>query len=181
MSNNNWLKAICTATLCTGMLFFLLYHKILIVHWSFPSKIFSSEHVEPVLKKTLTFFFWKNQRWNKEDAEILWHSNEAQRILYLSNRWLTFLDEEQVLEKKVTVQDACLSQPGKEAYVSFDCTPFSKNISTRQKLMLIEGLSKTLQTAGISVQTIFFLVDHAPLHDPHIDFSQGWPLKGFVE
>jgi hypothetical protein len=85
------------------------------------------------------------------------------------------------MEKKVSLQSVVPSPSGVEAYISFDRNPFTKNQSTYEKFMWIEGLLKTVRENGIQLQSIYFLVHHQPLTDFHLDFSNAWPISGFIQ
>ena len=163
----------------TGILFFLLYNEFLIIKFSLRPHANQSEQ-ELVTKKTVTFSFWKEHRCQTEDSQVLWYTNQDQRILQITSRWLELFGEMQEDQNKISVQSVSLNKTEKEAYVSFDRTPFFENNSTYQKLLCIEGLLKTLKNAKITPQKIFFLVNHQPINDAHLDFSHGWPLQGFI-
>jgi len=131
-------------------------------------------------KKKVKLAFWHNKRWHSEAVEILQTEDEAHTLQHLINSWLTLLDEDKIMEKKVTLQSALLS-PNKEAYLSFDRNPFDEKNTTYEKWMWIEGLLKTIKQAGIQTQSIHFLVHHQPMQDYHLDFSNPWPLSGFLK
>jgi len=130
-------------------------------------------------KKPATLFFWHNKRWNKETVEILETQDTAQTTQHLLNSWLTLLDEESVMTKKVMLQSALISD-NKELYLSFDRNPFNENDGTYNKLMWIEGLLRTIREHNTPVQSIRFLVHHQPMQDYHLDFSNSWRLAGFL-
>jgi len=148
----------------------------------FPSYKTESEQTTQQLrahKKPATLFFWHNKRWNKETVEILQTNDNAQTAQHLLNSWLTLLDEEQVMAKKVMLQSALLSDD-QQLYLSLDRNPFNETDSTYDKLMWIEGLLRTVREQSISVQGVRFLVHHQPMQDYHLDFSNSWPLAGFL-
>ena len=132
-------------------------------------------------KKTIKRIFWNQGKWHHETTDIIWSEHKAETIQHLVNSWLTLLDEEKLMTKKVSVQSVIISSSGTEAYISFDRNPFDKGSSTYQKSMWIEGLLKTVRDNAIKIQYIQFLVHHQPLHDIHLDFDSPWPLEGFLE
>lgn len=132
-----------------------------------------------VIKKKVTLYYWHMGGWKKETTDLIWHEQKAITIEYLINSWLTLLDEEQLMEKKVTLQTVLLTQSD-QAYLSFDRQPFSKESTTYEKWMWLEGLLKTIRDNGIKIQGIQFLVHHQPLKDTHLDFTNPWPLSGFM-
>jgi hypothetical protein len=138
------------------------------------------EPTQKNLKKNVMLSYWHNDKWQRENVELIWTTDTAKTIEYLLNNWLSLLDEEQVIDKKITIQSVALTQSN-YAYISFDRNPFNKEQTTFEKLQWIEGLLKTIRDNGIKLQGIYFLVQHQPLIDPHLDFSNSWPLSGFRE
>ena len=163
----------------SGGLFFLLYHEWLIICFNTGIRT-AQEEAAPIQKKMVRLHFFNNSRWNSEETEILWSTDLAQNILFLSNRWLSLLEEEGLSEKKIAVQSAALSTTG-QLYLSFDQHPFEPEHTTQQKYLFIEGLLKTIRENGIKLSGIYFLVHHKPLTDYHLDFSTAWPLETFFK
>lgn len=134
-----------------------------------------------ITKKKVTLYYWHHNSWKRESVDLLWADSAAQTLEYLANAWLTLLDEENIMPKKIIVQSVLMTQSG-HAYISFDRYPFEKeHATTHDKLLWIEGLLKTIRENGINIQSVQFLVNHQPLNDPHLDFSNPWPLRGFLE
>ncbi len=168
-------------TFLTGILFFCFYQEWIIFHISFGTKPPVTLASGNVKKKNVPLFFWKNNRWQKEDIEILWSQDTEKTLYQLVNRWLSLADEEEVLSKKVTLQNATLSDNQNNVYLSFDRSLFSSDSSTFQKYMIIEGLLRTIKESNIKVLSIHFLVHHKPIEDSHLDFSSPWPIEGFLK
>jgi len=171
---------ISAAVFCAGI-FFLAYNQGWIL-LKFPSYKREAQQTAAALraqKKSVTLFFWHNKRWNKEAVEILHTHDAAQTAQHLLNSWLTLLDEEQVMVKKVMLQSALLSD-NKQLYLSFDRNPFNEHDATYDKLLWVEGLLRTIRENDIPVQAVRFLVHHQPMQDYHLDFSNSWPLAGFL-
>jgi len=131
-------------------------------------------------KKKVKLLFWHNKKWQSESIEILQTDHETEIIQQLINNWLNLLDDEGIMQKKVTIQSVLLS-PKKQLYVSFDRNPFDAKQSAQEKLIWIEGLLKTIRENGVSFQNIHFLVHHQTLQDYHLDFSNSWPMSGFLK
>lgn len=55
-----------------------------------------------------------------------------------------------------------------------------QSYSIHAKLMWVEGLLKTIHSSGLALQSVHFLHNHQPLQDPHLDFTNPWPVHGFV-
>jgi len=124
--------------------------------------------------------YWHKKKWNKEKIDLLWTNDKAKNIQYLINSWLALLDQEDVMPKKVSLQAVLLSSCANIAYLSFDRNPFSENSTTYEKLMLIEGLLKTVRENDVKLQSVHFLVHHQIMGDYHLDFSNPWPIHGFL-
>jgi hypothetical protein len=131
-------------------------------------------------KKKFTLALYKQGTWHKEETELLSSGNTVKNLTYLVSSWLTLLAEEEIMDKKVTLQAVLIDAPHKEIFLSFDRTPFANKGSTFQKLMWVEALLKTLASSGVQAQSVRFLVNHKPLVDPHLDFSCPWPLSGYL-
>lgn len=162
-----------------GIIFFLLYQEWLIIHFSLGRKSYQSESSKQFEKKHLGLYFWKHNRWHKEEIEILWSQNKVETLTHIVNRWLSVADEEEALPKRVGLQNVLLSESENNVYFSFDQNPFSKESSTYEKYMIIEGILKTLRESGLKLANVHFLVHHKPIRDYHLDFSQPWPIYGF--
>lgn len=131
-------------------------------------------------KKKIILYSWHHDAWQKETKEIVWPEQLAQALQNLITTWLIFIQEEQPDIKKISLQSIALGPNLQDLYISFDRNPFFKQSPTFEKLMWIESLLKTLANNAIPVSNVFFLVNHQPLYDTHLDFSQSWPLKGFT-
>jgi hypothetical protein len=173
---------ICSVSSCCIALCYFAYNQQWIIFQLPFSKITHQHETKKIstTKKVVQRVFWHNDRWNTEETELLWSDDRAENLTHLITSWLTLLDEEKVMDKKVSLQSIVLSPSQCDAYCSFDRNPFNKNNATHEKLMWIEGLLKTIRENGVKIQNIYFLVHHQPLHDFHIDFSNPWPLTGFL-
>jgi hypothetical protein len=181
MKNRSYGFIILCCMLASGIYFAYNYNWII---FQYPSKTghrIASTCSTNASKRTIKRIFWNHGKWHHESADIIWSENKAETIQHLINSWLTLLDEEKIMTKKVSVQSVIISSSGAEAYISFDRNPFDKRSSTYHKSMWIEGLLKTLRDNSIKVQTIQCLVHHQPMHDVHLDFESPWPLEGFLE
>jgi hypothetical protein len=130
--------------------------------------------------KKAQLFYWQHDKWYSETVDLIWPEQKEQVLKYLIDRWLSLLDEEQIMRKKITLQSIILSPEGHEAYLSFDQYPFETDQTIFQKMMWIEALLKTIRDNGVQVQSVRFLVHHQELRDYHLDFSNAWPVIGFI-
>jgi len=81
----------------------------------------------------------------------------------------------------VSLQNVLISIDETEVYISFDRNLLNEENSTKEKLMLIESLLKTLRDNEITVQQVHLLVHHQEMLDSHLDFSHAWPIIGFLK
>lgn len=164
----------------SGTLFFAWYHGLLLIQ-PLTARVEKSDLGACYDKKTITLHYWHRDTWHKEEVEILWSSDQAISALHVARTWLNLLDEEGITSKKTSVQSALLCPSATELYLSFDRNPLAKQAGVYEKVMWVEGLLKTFNDNGLTFAHIHFLVHHQPINDAHLDFSQPWPGKGFLE
>lgn len=175
---NKYYFIICFISIAIGILFFVLQQEIVIINY--PNTRMEQNLSIKATKKLVKLIFWHQNKWKTETQELIWHNDTSKNIYYLINNWLTLLDEEKIMNKKVSLQSVLLSPSEHEAYLSFDRNPFSKQQTTFSKWMIIEGLCKTIRKNNITLQQIQLFVCHKPLQDLHLDFSKAWPINGFL-
>jgi hypothetical protein len=132
-------------------------------------------------KKKVALMYWHNAQWHTENSELIWTDNATTNLIYLVDTWLSLADEEKVMDRKISLQTAIINPVQKQAYLSFNRSPFNGQQTIMHKWMVIEGLLKTIAQSGIDVRTIYVLENHQPLVDPHLDFSNAWPIEGFLK
>ncbi len=157
------------------MLFFCTYQEWLIISWHKPY-----HHNETALstsKKNIILGREENNEWVQESVQTLWSNNQEENLKTLTATWLSWLEDEQVLSKKIMVESVLLSPSGYEAYVSFDQSPFENHWSIYRKDSFISALLKNYKKNGCTASSVYFLVHHKPLNDPHLDFNEPWPLQ----
>lgn len=166
----------CITILC-GMLFYALYNELLVIR--FVGRATSVPLEQHTQRKTVSFYYWTKGELKKEQKEVLISSYLTNTLTHLVNGWLSLLEEEKIVPKKVSLQAILIDKSETEAYISFDKSPLPKELSTYDKLRLLQSLLQTILEAGTSVTLVHFLVNHAPLNDPQLDFSHGWPINGY--
>ena len=165
---------ILVTSFLAGMLFFCTYQEWLIISWRKPYN--QRETTSAMNKKTVIVWQEKNNDWVQEPVQILWSDNQQETLKNLTNGWLSWLNDEQVLTKKIMTESVLFSPSGYEMYVSFDHNPFEKNWSIHKKESFIKALLKNYKENGCPASSIYFLVDHKPLQDSHLDFNEPWSL-----
>lgn len=191
----NYLK-LSLITFSLGILFLALQKEWLVVRSPFAPQHDLAEIRQDLAstKQPLTIYYWANQRWNSEQTDILSSNNSTKDLKHLVTNWLNLLTEEQILCQKPALQSVLLDQQTKNLYLSFDRALFTDTESTKEKLLVIESLLKTIrahQSAQsvpkfnsanqVAIETVTFLVSHQTMSDAHLDFTVSWPISGFLE
>lgn len=167
-----------------GAIFFLIQRKWLIVQWTFntESNEMTLAKKETVLKKDISFFWWKNDKFHHNKATLIWRRDKnADNIKQVINNWLNHLKGEKLLEPVIAIDSVVLSQSEQEAYFSFNQAFSWKEWSIFKKWMLLEGLCKTIKSTGLPIKYITVWANHEPMPDEHLDFTHAWSVDGFVE
>ena len=169
------------ACIIIGAIFFAYYVEWIIVRIPIINTEQFHSSPQQICKKKVALHYWHNEAWHHEETELIWSDDLAKTIELLINSWLSLLDEEEIIEKRITVQSVALCPRQQEAYLYFDRYPFNKEESTFEKCIFLEGLLKTIRHNDIKIQLVRFLVHHEPMQDYHLDFSNSWPIAGFLE
>lgn len=166
---------------CLTLFIFAYQQSWIIIRSPFQNTITYTFKKNNIKKKIITLCFWHNNKWHQEKTEIHVYSQKPDDIInYITNAWLKLLHEEHIIQKKIALQSVLISPSSKQAYISFSQSPLDKENSTHQKWLLVESLLKTLRENNIDIQSIYFLVHHQPLNDQNLNFSNAWPLEGFL-
>ncbi len=163
-------------SLGVGILLLAVHNEWIVISITHQRK---TEYSQPIDKKNISLHFWHNNNWVIEHETVLWNSEPSHNIQSVVASWLSIMDTEQYASKKVSLESVILA-PNNHLYISFDRHPFSKESSTIDKLMWLEGLLTTLKNAHLGLQSVHFLVHHKPLLDSHIDCTRPWPIDGFL-
>ena len=174
------IMSLCFMCLSFGALYYALGHEWIIIRT--PSKSYEIEvqkQQNPSYKKSIDVIFYRNAIRTVEKIDLLWSDDPAKNVHSLVASWLVVLDEEEVTPKKVSLQSAWVTPDG-ELFLSFDRTPLYKEWSTYEKLLLIQGLLHMIRENDNHIKKVYFLVHHQPMQDTHLDFTDAWPISGFI-
>jgi hypothetical protein len=177
MNNKNYIIP-CIAAFTISLLFFA-YHKEYIL-FNFGSKINNESNAKHAQKQTILIHFWYQNEWHTETVSLLFSDNAATNMQQVVSRWAQLLNEEKIIKKKIALESAAITFDKQELIISFDRVPWNKEWNTFDKWMTIEGLLKTIKTTGSSIKKVRFLVNQQPVQDPHLDFTNPWPVEGFL-
>lgn len=175
----NHLVYITSIAFFIGIFTYAIYNNWLIFNFPLFQKGNTFTSTKATEKRNVLVFFPHEQEIKNEPRTILWHSEKADSCFHLVSEWLTVLDEEEVLKKKVSLEAISFTQNNQTVLISFNRLPFGHSESTNKKWIFIESLLKTISTAFPDLKSVSFLVHHQPAEDPHVDFSQPWPAHGF--
>jgi hypothetical protein len=183
MKRINYIILVLTC-LSLGILFFLIQHRWLIIHWTFDNaqnKI-QKNSTESVVQKKIQLYYWKNEKLQREDSIVICNlKNKPDTLKQLANSWLDILKDEKIFTKKMKVEYIALDESEQNAYISLNQTPPWQEWSINQKWLTIESLLKTIREANLGIKYINLLVQDKPLEDTHLSFMQAWPIEGFEE
>lgn len=128
----------------------------------------------------ILLYFWKHDKWSNEKTSYIKSNSIEKNIQTISHLYFRLLDDEAIIHHDITVNNVVLHANKQIAFISLNQSPFLKQDSTKDKLMIIEGLLKTLQSNNIAVPLIQFLVNHQSIDDDHLDFTVPWPIQGYL-
>ncbi len=171
--------------LFVGAIFFLIQRNWLIIQWTLGGEnqddVIIQSRQDIALRKKVDLFYFKEDKFASEESTFVWFSNKSENIKHLISNWLLFLHAERILCKKVCLESVALSQDDQQAFFSFDQLPLDREWSILKKWHFIESMFKTIRGAAIDIKSVVFLVGHQPMEDDHLDFSQSWPIEGFLD
>lgn len=170
------------ACLLCGLCCFLIQREHIIFRFQYP--IHSNKHypINATDKKQVVCYFWHNNSWHEENHLCLWSDKKETNLKQLLTVWLSTVEQELLRQtvQKTIVQSVAFNQSGHHVFISFDHNPLPQDGPLHLKIMWIEGLLKTIKSNGIIAQCVSFLHNHQILEDTHLDFSQPWPIVGFL-
>lgn len=161
-----------------GLIFFALKQHYIILNFS--SSIPMQAHSATSNKKKVMLYYWHNDQWNLEEVSLLFSEHAYNNVYHLLNQYLQLLHYESIIKQKVIVQQVLMNYDNQETFISFDRLPWNKESYTKEKLMIIEGILKTIKINQPHIKNVRFLVNHQPMADIHLDFSNAWPIEGFL-
>lgn len=173
------LIGICNTALVLGMLVFALKSHYIIIRGTYNAHQEGTAQPE-AHKKEVSLYYHRNDSWHKETVCLLWLNDLQQNYFALVQQWLFMVYQEQMIHKKVMLQSAIISPDKRTLYLSFDRAFLSKEATTEYNWFLIEALLLTIKPQSSILQSVQLLINHQPLHDPHLDCSRPWPLQGFL-
>jgi hypothetical protein len=129
----------------------------------------------------IKLYRWHEGAWHTDTIDIVSTHDTQELVGQIVASWLSMAYEEQILSHPVSLQAALCSLHAQTVYLSFSDTLLNHNKSTHENLLCIESLLRTLHKNNIpDIRSCVFLVNHAPMQDAHLDFSQPWPITGFM-
>lgn len=170
---------LCGASLVLSALVYALFHDYIIINYPAYSVTMLAQR-KNATKKRVNLYVWAHEKLTDEPADILWSDNTLDALTYLVRGWLQTAQQEGAIDHTNSIQTVMLSLSHNELFISFEKPLFAQEAATFDKLMMVESLLKTVRETGSRVQEIRFLVQQQEMNDPHLDFSNSWPVEGFV-
>ena len=133
----------------------------------------------PTSKKKISLFYWKHDQWRKETMQLSWYQESDKNIESVTKAWLGILEDEGLITTPVRLQSVLLAPSKTHAYISFDRNLLPQDGPIYEKWLRIEALLKTIRESDIPLTHVQFLVDHQPMIDYHLEFTNPWPITGF--
>lgn len=177
----NYLYRISIVAFLVGGLAFAYHNTWIIIRMPWAHTQHGAQQNIEAHKKQIKIWHFKHNKFIFEPQNIIWdEQNISLNAGRMINAYLHLLYEENSIDKKIQVQAITCNPAGNELYVNFSHELFQEEQPIHRKWMLIEGLLQTLREQIPALKTIFFLVNHRPLQDHHLDFSRPWPSEGFL-
>ncbi len=165
------------ASFLAGMLWYAMYSEYIIIRLN--RTIIQDSLVQSHKKSTLVFFV--NHAYKKEQVEITCKEFDPLDLyLCVVHAWAEVLTAEKYLLRPCIIDAATLDATTKTAYISFELAPITASASIYQKLSEVEAFLQTIRINCPFVQQVCFLQNGLPLKDDHLDFSDFWPVTGFI-
>ena len=152
---------LCAVSAFVGLLLFAYQKEYLIINFS-PTNHASVTN-SMMEKKNITLHYWHQNKWNTEQVSLLFSENNAANMQQLVSRWLQLINEEEISKKKVQLQSAAITYDTQELIISFDRTPWNKEISTFEKWMT-GPISEYLGRVGHLIGPLLAHVGHCLGH-----------------
>lgn len=177
----------CMIILCCFIAGFFLYayqNEYIIINFQKKQNgaVHDNEQLDPNVvyaEQKIKIYFYKHEKWHKEETQLLWSSDITTNIIALINAWIAVVEEEKIIDSDIQLLSAIICE-NKELLLSFNKNIFFDQASTFAKLMVIHALLKTLQESKLPIQSIKFLVQHQILTDDHLNFTISWPINGYT-
>lgn len=163
-----------------GICYFAYLHQWIIIQ--LPGQVTATETTlaANVIKKNVSIYYWHQGHTKSETTQLILSDDKSSTLRPIITSWLKVLDEAGCCAKKIAIETVMISPSGNEAYISFNRGLAEKNDSTYNSWMRIESLLKTIKSSDLNIQRVHFLVHHKPMSDAHLNFSQPWPIHGFL-
>ena len=181
--NSVFKKIFLSATFLTiGFVFFCFYEQWIIFALPGSTAHLQQNNEQNYQKKIVNLIYYKQEKLQKEQVELIIAHDATQTLQTLINAWLCLIEEENLVDKKITADTVTIAPQAKVGIISLNQNPFNtEQQSIHEKLLFIEGLLATVRQLNFGINAVHFLVQQEPLKDYHLDFTQSWPLEGFLE
>ncbi len=160
-----------------GALWYAVHTEIII--FSVPA--FAEFTVQQTDKKTIALFWYTEKEKIEENSDCIWSKSNSQNINTVISTWLSCMQDEDLLDKRIKLEAVALTPAGNEACVSFSHTLFEQQQNSIKKWYILESLFATLKPLFPELKIIRLLVHYQPLYDEQIDCSVSLPITTFMQ
>ena len=160
-----------------GAVWYAVHTEIII--FSIPA--FAEYTLQQTDKKILTLFWRTEKELIQESSECIWSKSTSLNMSTVIAAWLSYMQDEGLLDKRIKLETLALTPAGSEAFVSFSHTLFEQHQNSIKKWYIIESLFETLRPQFPELKSIRLLVHGQPFYDEHIDCSVSLPLTQFLQ
>lgn len=176
---SRWYLKITLITGVLGMLFVAFKQEWIVIRYPGYTTSLEQPASSSALKKSVRLVSWHDKNWHSSSEELLVPIELTDALSFIITTWLAHSAETSKNSTHVTVQTTLMAHNGHDLYISFDKNPLPGQQSVFEQWMFVEGLLRTIQAYAPTIQRVHFLVNHQPMVDEQLDFSQPWPITGF--
>ena len=135
-------------------------------------------HPQATQYKTLQIYYPVNGELVSVETQVVVTQEARLTIDQLLRTWLLTLSREGFVSEPITLQAVSIVEAGTIGLISFDRSLFSASWSSKQKLLCVQSLLRTLQST--QVNALHVLCNHEPMVDEHLDLSAPLPIDGYA-
>jgi len=167
----------CMLSFCAGLLLFAIHYEWILFRLPATTKITTRSCTT---KRTIAIEYWKSNSPCREYREIVWSTHPVQQAACIISNYLSLIESEGIITNHSTLQTVATDRATTTLICSLSHNPFDLESSTQQSLYIIEGLLSTIRAACPQFKQLILLINQHQLLHPHFDFSQPWPMTGFL-
>ncbi|MCK4265013.1 hypothetical protein KAW80_01495 [Candidatus Babeliales bacterium] len=162
-----------------GIFFFLIHQEWIIFNFKNNNSLDQNANYS-VSRKNVKIYYWREGKFFSDTISIIWKNDLVEDLKHLINVWLGVVYEEQLTERKSSLEFVSITQGQQEVHLSFDSSIIQPEWPIFKKWNFLESLLKTVRESSVDVKFLVFLIRHKIMKDAHLDFSKPWSIDGFI-